>query len=121
MDASGILLKLDAVLSYGEETFYHTFYVHIYPTKLTKAERWLQDLKAETERLDKEQATKDKMSLPASVDGQQVIWKYVTDFRAVGILLLEPYLRCCVMRRKDKGKKKKTRRGKSRWNSTIHS
>ena len=28
------------------------------------------------------------MSLPASVDGQQVIWKYVTDFRAVGILLL---------------------------------
>ena len=84
VDASGILLKLDAVLSYGEETFY----VHIYPTKLTKAERWLQDLKAETERLDKEQATKDKMSLPASVDGQQVIWKYVTDFRAVGILLL---------------------------------
>ena len=48
-------MKLDAVLSYGEETFYHTFYVHIYPTKLTKAERWLQDLKAETERLDKEQ------------------------------------------------------------------
>lgn len=88
VDASGILLKLDAVLSYGEETFYHTFYVHIYPTKLTKAERWLQDLKAETERLDKEQATKDKMSLPTSVDGQQVIWKYVTDFRAVGILLL---------------------------------
>lgn len=88
VDASGILLKLDAVLSYGEEAFYHTFYVHIYPTKLTKAERWLQDLKAETERLDKEQATKDKMSLPASVDGQQVIWKYVTDFRAVGILLL---------------------------------
>ena len=50
------------MLSYGEKHFIIHFMCIYIPTKLTKArERWLQDLKAETERLvDKEQATKDK-------------------------------------------------------------
>lgn len=88
LDESGVLLKLDAVLSYEDETFYHTFYAHVYPRRLTQPERWIQDLKKETERLDKEQATNKKMLLPTSVDGQPVTWKYVTDYRALGLLFL---------------------------------
>lgn len=88
LDESGVLLKLDAVLSYGDETFYHTFFAHVYPRKLTRPERWIQNLKKETERLDKEQATNKKMLLPTSVDGQPVTWKYVTDYRALGLLFL---------------------------------
>lgn len=88
LDESGVLLKLDAVLSYGDETFYHTFYAHVYPRRLTQPERWIQDLKKETERLDKEQATNERRLLPTSVDGQPVTWKYETDFRALGLLFL---------------------------------
>lgn len=88
LDESGVLLKLDAVLSYEDETFYHTFYAHVYPRRLTQPERWIQDLKKETERLDKEQATNERRLLPTSVDGQPVTWKYETDFRALGLLFL---------------------------------
>lgn len=88
LDESGVLLKLDAVLSYGDEIFYHTFFAHVYPRKLTQPERWIQNLKKETERLDKEQATNKKMLLPTSVDGHPVTWKYVTDYRALGLLFL---------------------------------
>lgn len=88
LKATGELVKLDAVLSYGKEVFYHTLYVHVYPEKLSKAEQWVQDLKAELERSDKARSTEEKMFLPENVDGQKVIWKYRTEYRAVGFWVL---------------------------------
>ncbi len=88
LNESGELIKLDAALSYGEDVFFHTLYAHVYPQKLTKAEQWMRELKAEIKRLDEEQGTEDKMILPASIDGQAVRWRYETDYRAVGLLVL---------------------------------
>lgn len=84
----GTLIRLDAVLSYKEQKAKHTFYAKLFPPRLSGAEKLLQKLEGEIERLDEETKQNHAMSLPDTVDGTAVVWRYMTDYRAVGILFL---------------------------------
>lgn len=84
----GTLLRLDAFLSYKEEKAQHTFYARLFPPERSAAERQIQRLKEELKKLDEETLEEEKVLLPAAVDGTKVTWSYVTDFRAIGILVL---------------------------------
>lgn len=84
----GTPVKLDAVLSYKGEKAIHTFYVNLFPPRLTGTEKQLKKLNEEIERLDEETREDDTMLLPKTIEGIPVAWHYATDYRAVGILFL---------------------------------
>ena len=84
----GTLVKLTAVLSYKEEMAENSFYARLYPPKLNRTDKLLKKLDAEMERLDEETRDEKYLTLPSEVDGIPVIWKYGTDFRAAGLMLL---------------------------------
>lgn len=88
LNENGTLVKLDAFLNYKEAKAQHTFYVNIFPPRLTKTERWIQKLNEELNRLDEETKEESEMPLPDKIGEIRVIWGYVTDYRAVGLLLL---------------------------------
>lgn len=85
---SGVLLKLDAYLSYGEEKAQHTFYANLYPPMLSKTEQWIQKLKKELKQSDEETKEERRMTLPKQVDGKDIVWSYEKNFRAGGVLFL---------------------------------
>lgn len=85
---SGVLLKLDAYLSYGEEKAQHTFYANLYPPRLSKTEQWIQKLKKELKQSDEETKEERRMTLPKQVDGKDIVWSYEKNFRAGGVLFL---------------------------------
>lgn len=84
----GTLVQLKALMVYGQEKTEHSFYVRLYPPKLTYAERLLKNLDAEIQRLDADTQTAEVMRLPDSVDGQPVRWMYLKNFRAAGMMLM---------------------------------
>ena len=84
----GTLLKLKALLSYGEEKVTYEFYVRLFPKKKSGGEIMLEKLDTEVARLDAESKNSQYQLLPGSVDGQKVTWGYTRNFRAAGILLL---------------------------------
>lgn len=84
----GTLVRLDAFLSYKEEKAQHTFYASVFPPERSAVEQQIQRLKEEMKKLDEKTREEERMLLPAEVDGKKVIWSYVTEFRAMGILVL---------------------------------
>lgn len=84
----GTLVGLKAVMTYGQASAEHSFYVRVYPPKLNAAGRLLKHLEEEVQRLDLETQTSGSMKLPDRVDGQSVKWMYLRNFRAAGIMLL---------------------------------
>ncbi len=84
----GTLVKLKAVLSYGEERAEISFYARVYPPILNRTEKVLKKLNEEIERLDEESREEENLRLPSSIDGTPVIWKHGRNFRAAGLMLL---------------------------------
>ena len=72
----GTLVRLKALLTYGEEKMEHSFYARLYPPRLTRGERLLASLEKEVRRLDAKTQTEVVMKLPDSVDGQPVYIPY---------------------------------------------
>lgn len=85
---TGTLVKLTAYLTYEEEKEQVSFYVCLYPPKQSHHEQLLSKLKQQIERAEEETREKETMPLPDQVDGIPVYWKYVKDFRGVGLLAL---------------------------------
>ena len=84
----GSLVKLTALLDYGDEKCEYQFYANIYPKELNEKEKLLQELENEVLRMDEETSTEEQMILPGSVGGEKVLWSYEKDFRAAGVWLL---------------------------------
>ena len=84
----GSLVKLSALLDYGDEKCEYQFYAKIYPRELNETEKLLQELKEEIVRRDEETNTQKQLILPESVEGEKVLWSYEKDFRAIGLWFL---------------------------------
>lgn len=84
---NGTLVKMDAYLTYREEKAQYTFYAKLFPPKRSVSEQWIQKLNTELEKRDAETKEDHEMPLPSEVDGMPVMWRYVTDHRAAGLLL----------------------------------
>ncbi len=107
----GTLVRLKALLTYGEEKMEHSFYARLYPPRLTRGERLLASLEKEVRRLDAKTQTEVVMKLPDSVDGQPVRWGYLRNLRAAGVMLLGVVLSLLLyISQKEKEKEGKKRR-----------
>lgn len=107
----GTLVRLKALLTYGEEKMEHSFYARLYPPRLTRGERLLASLEKEVRRLDAKTQTEEVMKLPDSVDGQPVRWGYLRNLRAAGVMLLGVVLSLLLyISQKEKEKEGKKRR-----------
>lgn len=107
---SGTLIRLDALLTYGEEKIQYTFFAHVYPPKVSQMEKLLQKVKDEISRLDEENRESEDLPLPDNVDGVSITWGYVRNFRAAGLVLLGIALSAYVYaseQQKQKEEKKK--------------
>lgn len=101
----GTLVQLTAWLSYGEEKASHSFYAMIFPPKMNRIEKTMEQLKRELDNANRETVTEEYMILPDQVDGQEIIWSFEESTRAFGILVLGGGAACmlCIS---DKQKKK---------------
>ncbi len=107
----GTLVQLKALMTYGEEKIEHSFYVKIYPPKLTSGERLLAELEKEVRRLDAQTQTDAVMKLPDNVDGRPVRWGQLRNLRAAGVMLLGIVLSLLLyISQKEKEKEEKKRR-----------
>ena len=84
----GTLVQLTAWLSYGEEKASHSFYAMIFPPKMNRIEKTMEQLKRELDNANRETVTEEYMILPDQVDGQEIIWSFEESTRAFGILVL---------------------------------
>ncbi|MEE1086878.1 MAG: type II secretion system F family protein [Schaedlerella sp.] len=84
----GTLVRLTALLAYGQEQCEYQFYVNIFAPKLSRSEQTLMDLEEEVQKRDSESRTDEEVALPSSVKGERVIWNYVSDYRGGGIFLM---------------------------------
>lgn len=84
----GSLVELRAALSSGEEEAVHTFYAKVFPPKLSKKERMVQQLARQVQKNEEESKEKKYLVLPDSLDGKQVKWKYAKDGRSGGLFVL---------------------------------
>lgn len=96
VNEDGTVLKLDAYLSYHEQQARYTFFAKLFPPKLSGAELWRERLKEELERLDEESKEDERQLLPMQLDGSPLEWRFGTEFRAFGILLLGATLMAAV-------------------------
>lgn len=84
----GSLVRMDAILSYGQEKVQYTFYAHIFPPLLSETEQQKKKLETALEEQNQETKTEREMPLPETVDGQPVDWRPVNNYRALAILFL---------------------------------
>lgn len=88
LSQEGSLVKLTALLSYGEETCEYQFYANVFAPILNEEEQLMQELQQEIEERDEQTGTEKEVALPNRVAGEKVEWDYVTDYRAGGIFLI---------------------------------
>lgn len=86
--SEGTIIKLTAIMSYGERKAGHEFYARIFPPKLDKRGEILQELETKMKESDDETKTEKYMVLPDMINGKNVEWRYEENTRAYGILIL---------------------------------
>lgn len=84
---SGTLVRLKAILAYGEEQCEYQFYANLYPPIMDRTEKILKELTEEIALANDRTDTQTQLILPEEINGEKVIWSYVMEYRAVGILL----------------------------------
>lgn len=108
---NGTLVQLDALLTYGEEKVKYTFFAHLYPPQVSQVEKLIRKVEEEVVRLDEENQTDDTLPLPSDVEGIPVVWGYVRNFRAAGLMLLgialSAYLYVSEQQKKKEAQKKR--------------
>lgn len=110
LSQEGTLVKLTALLTYGEESCEYQFYVHVYAPELTKEEELIQNLQKEIINRDEISSTEKELVLPDQVAGESVEWGYVTEYRAGGILLMGIALGLFIYVSEDQKKKDKKKK-----------
>lgn len=84
----GVLVKMTAVLSCGEEQAVHEFYARVYPPETDEKDSILPAIEKEIKRSDEETKTESYMVLPDQINGQEVQWEYTRNTRAYAILVM---------------------------------
>lgn len=84
----GTLVELRALLTCGEEEAVHTFYVNVFPPQLSAKEKLVQKLSRKVREEEEKSKEKKYLTLPDSLDGKTVKWKYPQDSRAGGLFIL---------------------------------
>ena len=84
----GVLVKMTAVLSCGEEQAVHEFYAMVYPPETAEKDSILPAIEKEIKRSDEETKTESYMVLPDQINGQEVQWEYTKNTRAYAILVM---------------------------------
>lgn len=88
LSQEGALVRLTALLIYGEQTCEYQFYANVFAPVLSEDERVLQELQEEIEKREDLNKTEKEIALPNNIAGEKVEWDYVTDYRAGGVFLL---------------------------------
>ncbi len=84
----GTLVRLTAVMSYGEEKISHEFYVNLFPPLLSGEEKIMEAVWSSVTESDEATKTEGYMVLPNQVNGEEIQWEYGTQKRAGAILIL---------------------------------
>ena len=110
IDREGVIVMLTAHLRYGEEEAVYEFCVKVFPPETDEAEQTVKELKEQISKSDEETKTEEYMILPSEIEGKKVTWKYATDMRAFGILVLGAGASCMIVvsssqRKKEEQKK----------------
>ncbi len=84
----GVLVKMTAVLSCGEEQAVHEFYARVYPPETDEKDSILPAIEKEIKKSDEETKTESYMVLPDQINGQEVQWEYTRNTRAYAILVM---------------------------------
>lgn len=93
----GTVVKLTAILKYGEETASHEFFVKVFPPFLSQSEANIKELENELKDADESTMTKEYMILPDSVNGEKLRWEYGINTRAFGVLIMGLGMACMII------------------------
>lgn len=110
MTEDGTLVRLKAVLQCGEKQASHEFYVRAFPPVLDDREQMRKELGEELEKADRKDRQKEFLVLPEKLGGERVAWRYETEKRAFGILVLgagAAVMLCAAERQKKRDERKK--------------
>lgn len=110
LSQDGTLVRLTALLMYGEETCEYQFYANVFAPVLSDDERMLRKLQEEIEKCEDLNDTEKEIALPNNIAGEKVEWDYVTDYRAGGVFLLGLALGLFVYVSEDQRKKDEKKR-----------
>lgn len=120
----GTIVQLTALLRYGEKQTLHSFCAMIFPPKLNRTEKLMEQLERELENADKKTASEEYMILPDRLNGEKIKWTYEESTMAFGILALGGGAACmlCVSDRQKKkeAEKKKIERMKADYPQIIN-
>ena len=84
----GKIVTLTAVLGYYEEKVSYEFCVRVFPPRSGSREQVLMELEEELEKSDQQNRTEEYMPLPDQIGGREAAWRFPTETRAFGILIL---------------------------------
>ena len=70
----GTIVQLTALLRYGEKQTLHSFCAMIFPPKLNRTEKLMEQLERELENADKKTASEEYMILPDRLNGEKIKW-----------------------------------------------
>ena len=84
----GVLVEIEATLSFEEEFVVIQRAAHLYPKEYSTLERWLKALEQDLERLDQETRDSEYLTLPTEVENQPISWHLPPNYDYVGILVL---------------------------------
>lgn len=84
----GCIVEMRATLSYEEIKEMYLLYARVLPPEQTSVDKLMSKLDAEVEEQDKSSETEKRMLLPASVNGEVIIWKYARNLRAFAVFLI---------------------------------
>lgn len=106
----GTLVRLTAVLKYGERTASHEFFVRAFPPVLSRSGEVMRDLQNELRESDEKTKTESYLILPETVNGEKLQWEYGRNTRAFGVLIMGLGMACMlivssIQRKKEEQKK----------------
>ncbi len=97
VEEEGTYVKLEGVLTYGEEQAVYEKYICIYPAPKTELEAFLGLLEAEVTALEETTRAEEELLLPEEIGGYQVVWYLETSYRGYMVLLLGGCLICFLI------------------------
>lgn len=106
----GTLVRMTAVLKYGDHTASYEFFVRVFPKVLSRDEKTMRDLQNELIESDAKTKTDPYIILPETANGEKLQWEYGINTRAFGILIMGLGMSCMlvlssIQRKKEEVKK----------------
>ena len=85
---AGAIVTLTATFSYEDYKWQSVFCANLFPRKLSKAEKALKDIRQLLTKADEESLTGEKILLPTSYNGNELIWSEKVTDNSLLLLLL---------------------------------